>query len=250
MRNITNMDIYNSRMRLSMLDKLWFLDKIPDTIIRLCDYGCADGTLLKMAGEINPLLELSGYDNNPEMIALAVKNVPQAAFWRFPITLPAHSVLNASSVFHEIHSYSSDVEKEYKNIFESGAEYIAIRDMFYDEAIEKYQTPTYELKNVQLKADKKLLNEFEEIWGPITYNRNFVHFLLKYRYVENWDREVRENYFPHTFSQFLDKISKYNYTVVYSDFYTLPYIREKVYEDFGFVLYDFTHAKFLLKRKN
>lgn len=86
--------------------------------------------------------------------------------------------------------------------------------------------------------------------GPITYNRNFVHFLLKYRYVENWDREVRENYFPHTFSQFLDKISKYNYTVVYSDFYTLPYIREKVYEDFGFVLYDFTHAKFLLKRKN
>ena len=60
--------------------------------------------------------------------------------------------------------------------------------------------------------------------GGLTSNKNFLHYLLTYRYVENWDREVRENYFPHSIEEFLSKIPT-KYEVVYFEHYTLPFLR-------------------------
>ncbi|MGA1049083.1 MAG: hypothetical protein ACO3UU_13830, partial [Minisyncoccia bacterium] len=43
----------------------------------------------------------------------------------------------------------------------------------------------------------KSLISFEKVWGSIFKDyRNFIHFLLKYRYTDNWEREVNENYLP------------------------------------------------------
>ena len=94
------------------------------------------------------------------------------------------------------------------------------------------------------KPDK--ISEFEAFNGGLTSNKNFLHYLLTYRYVENWDREVRENYFPHCIEEFLNKIPVH-YEVVYFEHYTLPFLREQVWKDFGFTLSDSTHAKILLK---
>ena len=33
------------------------------------------------------------------------------------------------------------------------------------------------------------ISEFEAFNGGLTSNKNFLHYLLTYRYVENWDRE-------------------------------------------------------------
>lgn len=48
-----------------------------------------------------------------------------------------------------------------------------------------------------------ILRSFEDVWGDVCDVRarkvnvkNLIHFLVKYRYVENWEREVQENYFP------------------------------------------------------
>ena len=46
--------------------------------------------------------------------------------------------------------------------------------------------------------------------------------------------------------RYLNKIPVH-YEVVYFEHYTLPFLREQVWKDFGFTLSDPTHAKILLK---
>lgn len=90
------------------------------------------------------------------------------------------------------------------------------------------------------------LKEYESIWGPISIRFNLIHYLLKYRYEENWEREVRENYLPITVETLLSKIPS-NYEIVYQEHYTLPFIKQQIKKESGIVLNDFTHFKLLLK---
>ena len=100
------------------------------------------------------------------------------------------------------------------------------------------------------KADKEQLREYESIWGSIRENKNLVHYLMKYRYLENWNREVRENYFPLSLERLLSKIPTDKYEIVYFENYILPFTANKVKEDFDIELHDNTHVKLLLKRKD
>lgn len=245
MTPISNMNVYNNGMKKSMLDKIWFLDKIDDSINALYDYGCADGALLKMVSDMCPNMRLYGYDVSAEMIDMAKKNVLAAFLSTSPKRNLQNTVLNASSVFHEIHAYSPDIQQDYDNIFKSGATYIAIRDMFYAQH-SCHATDPIMLANVLRYEDATKIAEFESFNGSLSDNRNFIHYLLTYRYLENWDREVRENYFPHSIEEFLKKIPS-NYSIVYFEHYTLPFLKERVLSDFGITLSDPTHAKILLK---
>ena len=58
----------------------------------------------------------------------------------------------------------------------------------------------YYEKNKHLKGRTTAgLNDFENKWGSINNNyRTLLHWLLKYKYVINWSREVYENYLPIT----------------------------------------------------
>ena len=84
--------------------------------------------------------------------------------------------------------------------------------------------------------------------GSIGINKNLIHYLLKYRYTENWDRELNENYLPISKEKLLSLIPK-NYEVIFYEHYALPFLKEKVREDFGIILKDKTHIKLILKRK-
>lgn len=246
MTPIANMNVYNDGMRKSMLDKIWFLDKIDGDIDTVYDYGCADGSLLKMVGEICPSMKLTGYDISQEMIDIAKQNVPNADYLStYPKSNLHNTVLNASSVFHEIHAYSPDVKWDYQNIFNSCATYIAIRDMFYSKH-SCHPTNPISLAKVLQHENPNKISEFEAFNGLLVNNKDFLHYLLTYRYVENWDREVRENYFPHSVEEFLSKIPNH-YEIVFFEHYTLPFLRDRIFEDFGFTLNDPTHAKILLK---
>jgi hypothetical protein len=253
MTPIKNMEVYNAGMRKSMLDKIWWMDKIDDSVNNVLDYGCADGTLLLMTHEINPSLGLLGYDCNNAMIDLACVNVPTAAFASnygaiCKIAEKDKTILIASSVFHEIENYSHNVETEYERIFNNGYKYIAIRDMFVSEKSYGISDQLAVAKvRQQFSYDK--IQEFESCIGSLDYYENLLQFFLTYRYNENWDREVRENYFPHTIEQFLNKIPGY-YEIVYFEHYTLPFVRDQVWKDFGVQLTEPTHAKILLKLKD
>ena len=253
MTPIKNIDAYNAGMRKSMLDKIWWLDKIGDDVDTVLDYGCADGALLSMVHEMNPELILCGYDFNKDMIDLAAKNVPEGYFTDIYVVMntfvrESKTVLVASSVFHEIENYSHDVVSEYERIFNNGYKYVAIRDMFISEKSWGMSDPLTVAK-VRQQYDFNKIREFEEHIGSLDFNENLLQFFLTYRYNENWDREVREDYFPHTIEEFLSKIPDH-YEVVHFEHYILPFVRTQVWKDFGVQLTDPTHGKILLKLKD
>lgn len=253
MTPISNIEIYNAGMRKSMLDKIWWLDKIGNSVDTVVDYGCADGALLSIVHEMNPGLILCGYDFNKDMLNLASNNVPEGYFSDIYATVNTfvknnEVVLVASSVFHEIENYSRDIVSEYERIFNNGYKYIAIRDMFVSE--KSYGiSDQLTVAKVRQQFDYNKIKEFESSIGSLDYNENLLQFFLTYRYDANWDREVRENYFPHTIEEFLNKVPNH-YEIIHFEHYILPFVREQVWKDFGVRLTDPTHGKILLKLKD
>jgi hypothetical protein len=92
------------------------------------------------------------------------------------------------------------------------------------------------------------LAEYESIWGSIEERHNLIHYLLKYSYTENWEREVNENYLPLKVESLLRMIPE-EYEIVYSEHYVLPYVKQQIKRDSGIDLKDATHFKILLKKK-
>lgn len=255
MQKINNYDVYLNGMKKSHQDKLFFIDKIDD-IDGIIDFGCADGTLLKYIHECLPDMTLVGYDIDNTMIQHAKDKYQFASFsfdfdYCFEYLDATNSLLNLSSVLHEVYSYSSceDIALFWDRVFEYDFKYIAIRDLCASESMNR-PSNINDVAKVLQKADKEQLREYESIWGSIRENKNLVHYLMKYRYLENWNREVRENYFPLSLERLLSKIPTDKYEIVYFENYILPFTANKVKEDFDIELHDNTHVKLLLRRKD
>lgn len=253
MNQISDINTYTSRMAKSYEDKLFFMDKTAG-IKNIVDFGCADGTVIREMNKIMPDVKYIGYDNNPEMIKIAQTKSSSNSNISFTNTFPKNvfgknSLLNLSSVIHEIYSYCStdEVKEFWDNVFLSGFDYVSIRDMCISENVYRLtnRTDYWKLINV---ADKNQIRDFEHNWGSLMRNNNFLHFLMKYKYIENWDREVKENYFPITLEELLKKIPS-DYKIAYIETYCLPYLKSIVEKDFGISIKDNTHVKLLLKRK-
>jgi hypothetical protein len=74
-----------------------------------------------------------------------------------------------------------------------------------------------------------------------------VHFLLTYRYSgTSWSREVRENYLPTSYEEFMSSVPN-EYFPVFKETFTLPFLRRRVKADFGIDLADRTHMKLVLE---
>ncbi len=249
---ITDYTTYNHRMELSMLDKLFFLDKIQAKLI--VDFGCANGALLKAIQQFNSKIHLIGYDNDPNIVGDITSGRPITCNWeliRDAVAGMEYTTLVLSSVLHEVCHYGSkvDIDTFWSQVFNTGFEYIVIRDMVPGRSIDR---PSHinDVKRLYNKyLGSKALNEFEAIWGSIENNKQLIHFLLKYRYLEpNWPREVRENYMPITREALLAKIPE-NYDVIFHEHYVLPYISQTVKDDVGIEIKDPTHLKLILRKR-
>ena len=250
---ISDLSIYLSRMQKSVLDKVFFLDKVFDPFEYILDFGCANGDLIHMIHSMFDELKFVGYDISPEMIQKARENCPEAFFtsnWD-EITIPFdRTLLNLSSVIHEVYSYGNaqDVDLFWKRVFGSGFRYIAIRDMCVNrDAL----APAGEENLCRLngrEASLEQLRSYEKKWGKIATQRDLVHFLLKYTYVQNWESEVNENYLPLLLEDLLEKIPE-TYEITYMEHYTLPYKKWEVRKDFGITLDIPTHIKLILQKK-
>ena len=241
---IVDYKTYNNRMSLAIIDKLFFADKIsPDLII---DFGCADGTLLRQLKLLKPDTEMIGYDTDPEMVAkYYIEEIPIFSNWNSILSEKnfgdvKHPAIVLSSVIHEALHYGSkaDIDDFWRKVFESGFEFIVIRDMVPSRSIDR-PTNINDLKKAYHKfLHTKALTDFESVWGSIEGNRQLIHFLLKYRYLQpNWDREVRENYLPITKEDLLAKIPN-EYDVIFSEHYVLPYILQTVRDETGIEVKD------------
>ena len=249
---ICDYDCYVSGMKKSIKDKLFFEGLIDDDVDTFVDFGCADGSVLAQVAADFPEWKLIGIDNCPEMISRAKRNCPAAFFCPSNDVIRntdcKNAILNISSVIHEIYSYCSEeeVKRFWNQIFSADYKYISIRDLMVNSAVNT-ESDINDVRKIMSNANSDQINSFVDCWGPLTVKRNMIHFLMKYRYQENWDREVRENYFPITVEHFLNLCPK-NYEIIYFNHYILPFNRSKIKDDFGIDLRDNTHVKILLKR--
>jgi trans-aconitate methyltransferase len=81
MNRISDLDIYLTRMQRSILDKMFFIDKVFEPFKYILDFGCANGELIKAMKPMFPDYEYSGYDISREMIEAARQHVPDAKFY-------------------------------------------------------------------------------------------------------------------------------------------------------------------------
>ena len=251
MDKVSTLEIYGQRMEKSLLEKLFFIDKVFEPVETVLDFGCANGVMIKMMQQLFPEYHYIGYDISPEMIALAKQHIPGADFytdWDEIRCDPGKTLINISSTLHEVCHYGTEdsIRIFWDRLFHSGFRYIAIRDMMLSDHIKLMSDEADVRKARKLFPDK--LAEYERIWGPISIRFNLIHYLLKYRYTENWDREVRENYFPVTKEALLAKVPDC-YEVIYQEHYTLPFIKQQINQDCGITVNDYTHFKLLLKLK-
>lgn len=251
MENISNLTLYNDGMQKSMQDKLFFLRHIkPDEIDTIIDYGCADGTLLSL---INNGWKKIGIDMNHEMLQIAQKKVDNGEFIcenNLPVIRTARPcMLNLSSVLHEIYSYGTqqDVETFWCALSQSNYKYIVIRDLITD-VNDDILANKQDIEKIKNSKWNELIAEFEQNHGSIKYQKNLLHFLLKYKYTENWNREVKENYFNLSVDELLEKIPN-NYEVSFVKTYCLPFVKHSIERDFQINVHDTTHIQLILKRK-
>jgi hypothetical protein len=71
---------------------------------------------------------------------------------------------------------------------------------------------------------------------------------MKYRFTDNWDREVNENYLPVSLETVKSKIPG-DYKIVYEEYFLLQFLKDQVKKDFNVELTHSTHAKMILKNK-
>ena len=249
---IADREIYLTRMQRSILDKMFFIDKVFEPFDCILDFGCANGGLIKALMRMCPDYRYAGYDIDKDMIAAAEQNVPGVQFcseWD-KLGLPFEDTLiNISSTLHEVYSYGTDADiKEFwDRVFGSGFRYITIRDMMFSESLERPADKRM-LDAVRKSYYTRQLADFENVWGSITTQKQLVHFLLKYKYTQNWEREVREDYFPISSESLISAIP-YNYSITFCERFTLPFTAWQLRKDFGFELRDHTHIKLILERR-
>ena len=251
MEQVADMQGYVEKMEKSLLDKLFFIDKIWEPIETVLDFGCANGVLIRSLQQLFPEYRYVGYDISQPMIARAKEICPDTEFYtiweEIPIT-PSSTLLNISSTLHEVYAYGTkeSIAEFWNRVWNTGFGYIAIRDMMVSSRIPTQITPEEQEKVQGLYPEK--LAQYQEIWGPVKERFHLIHYLLKYRYTENWEREVRENYLPISTEQLLSLIPD-TYEIVYKEHYLLPFIGQQIYKDCGIRLKEATHFKLLLKRK-
>jgi ribosomal protein L11 methylase PrmA len=259
-KSIIDIQSYIDGMSLSMQDKLFFTDSINFDVI--VDFGCADGSFLESLLRIKPDTKVIAYDLDPTMLSIARgklgKNAVVTDNWDEVVNnlLKYKSpLLNLSSVIHEVYSYShGSVIKKFWNeqVFGGDFKYITIRDMIPSIELGKQEISMFkdDVRNVRMKSDKYYLNSFEEKWGTISDNyKTFMHYLLKYRFTDNWEREVNENYLPVSLETLKSKIPS-SYKIVMENDFLLPFLKQQVKKDFNVDLTHSTHTKMIIKNQN
>lgn len=268
---IQDYDCYTERMAQSMWDKNWWIDKIDASINTVIDIGCGDGELGKFIEHIFPnRFRYVGIDTDEHMLSLAISNLqahPAADLVRDPSQIPKDvnpdtTIIIMNSVLHEILTYNSiqGTLDYFADMRSFGAKYIAIRDMH------SYPVTVFS-SNLQVKA-LDLMKTIQSMWSGNTLtlvqlmmnrpNRDAINilleFALKYRYTENWARELDEEYLwdwkEATLSFFhTDASDTYKYSVAYEDDFFIPFIYDTFKKDFGVDMLPIpSHKKMLYAR--
>ena len=259
---ITNYNTYLARMDVSLPDKAFFVYRAPEARV-IVDFGCAAGNLFRYIRSIsNQEYIMIGYDNDKTMRELASESADivcgtieelQEAIER---TLAAHNLtmknvlFNFSSVLHEMNSYEIDDIFSFINDLRPG--YVSIRDMKFRR---KREIP-HDWFSI---FDEKYLKQFHSFLAHrgifLPDLADFAEYLLKYKYTENWERELEEHYFfgfARAERYYDELIDNHKYRPTWDVNYCLPHFDRQIKDDFNIFFnvsdYFTTHEQLLLER--
>lgn len=269
---------YCFRMRGSIMDKCFWVDKVPGTKT-VVDWGCADGSMLFWAYHLNPDMDVRyvGFDRDKDMVDMARKawNGPESVsdetfkkvdnaddIMRFSDNLTDlyravmsdkrdFMCLVLSSVLHEILSEHdrSGLGELVDFVNDRAPKYIAIRDMQFRVADpERMDVPWEVFRDIGSWVDNDKIDEFVDMYGGLGNLKNLVHFLLKSRYPDNWDHEVCEDYFAAKQSV-IDSMFP-DYEPIYWNRYLPPFLRDEIEKKGGLCMDGVTtHVQLILRHK-
>ena len=187
MPEIENYDVYNDRMRRSMWDKAFFMDKIPEAEL-IIDYGCADGSLIRFLHALFPAMRFIGFDIDPAMTAAANAHRSENTWF----------MSSMDDVLREVFHYGFDLDSLRGFIRAVSPRYLVVRDMMYMSEDDSAPANEAAVGRIREALPDWQIRDFESCFGSISVRKNLVHLLLKYKYTENWARECRENYFSYS----------------------------------------------------
>lgn len=244
---------YFHSMAQAMSDKLFFLNHINPTPNHVfVDFGCGDGTLLSHLAHTGATL--IGYDLCPIALKQAQRTV-DGTFTTcldtllFTLDQYAHRpiTLIVSSVLHEVHAYGSqrDVDAFWSLVNTGPWHSVALRDMAVDEALSTRSNPLL-AQRVRRALPSWQVADFENTWGSLDNVHTLTHFLLTYHYVDNWQRELAENYLPESSQSILSRFSDWHTGIL--SHAPLPFLEQQLQEDVGISFPSATHLKLLAYR--
>lgn len=256
-------------MSKTLYDKCWFIDKISENIDTIVDFGCAGGDLAVMISRICPECNFKyiGIDSNDDLLYYNNRDKFKSLNVSFHKSIDesvknidtSKSVLVLNSVLHEIFSYLSEAEqfKLLKKFFNSGFKYIAIRDMHMPTDKALLSIPPDIIGVIRNSKYAEQWNEFNTVCDRRDYEFEDIRvrvyeFFLKYFYVENWERECKEQYLWNIIAEFAIKgcsLFFKNYDIIYENSFHIPYVADKIYKDFGIKWQYNTHKKMLFKTR-
>lgn len=265
MDKIQGIDSYVKSMSATIQDKCWWAYRIPSDIRTVIDFGCAQGDLGLYLDKLKPnRFRYIGVDNSDEMLSLARHNhylhfhKGDSIFCSELSDVlnqcdPKNTILVLNSVVHEIFSYMplSQSNALLSEMFGAGFRFVAIRDM-YKHNSGNIDADMFDIAmcNSQYAWMWDAYNSYiqsEFVPGYMSTEDRIAEFLLKYRYENNWEREMKETYLW----DWLPMIEHYyrsgNYRITYEDNFFIPYIRQHFIEDIGVQFLFNTHKKVLFE---
>lgn len=247
-------EAYNLAMARGLADKLFFAPRLEADVY--VDFGCADGTLLEALAPLKPQAKMVGFDLSELATTRAARRV-NGSFFNDWDALEQHLhqftgsriTLIASSVIHEVYAYGGRGagNQFWERLTAGPFTHFALRDMSISERDALVLDPLIAAQ-VRVRANPGQLADFEARWGSIESRRNLIHFMLKYRYTQNWSRELHEDYLPITREDILRKTSSH-FDVEMCSHETLPFLAGEIMRDFGVEFPCPTHAKLILRRR-
>lgn len=242
-----NYEVYTNGLDKSLKDKLFFEDKIDLHNKIIIDFGCAHGTLIKELAPKYPDSNFIGIDQDNILRNKAIELNIENNNTYFDKNLDVldmkeitsqnkEIIIILSSVCHELGDY------QYKllEFIDEYCDYIIIRDMYFNKSYNKFITQE-ELSLIYENSDIKKLLQFIAKGYGIPKLELIYHWLLKYRYSENWEHELKEDYFSTKWDIFEE------YTIIYDYKYTHKFTKEQVKKDFDIDLKLPTHREMILK---
>ncbi len=248
MDNIQNPLTYLDRMSKPLQEKLKVAKYISKSTKSVLDVGCADGTVTLALADMFPNINFLGIDLDQDFIDIANQKVEERENVRFECVYlrekladeERYDVVLFCSVLHEFFSYGEGISSVVKalsdarELLNTGGE-IVIRDMLLYSYAEKSDLWLEEiLKKVRKPELLPQIDDFEKYFGKLNSIKQVNHFLLKYMYTDNWQREVKENYTPVNFEKYDQIFEILGMTVGFQRSSTIPYLKSKWQTDFGF----------------